>query len=286
MPNASLHPYKGARAVLATMHRKAEAIGPALEVRLGMKIIVPPIIDTDIFGTFTGETPRTGSMYDAALAKARLGMRLTGINVGIASEGSFGPHPAIPFIAAARELLVLIDEERNIIITEHIMIERTNYNHIVVAPDDNLQPFLERIGFPSHAVIVRPNRGMGPIHKGINNTDYLASIITEISQASEDEKTRIETDMRAHLNPTRMEGIAQLAEKFARRLETLCPACGTPGFGTVKSEQGLPCVECGADTQLVKTLVSGCASCQFTENQPRTDGLRFATAAQCPECNP
>jgi len=286
MPNASLHPYKGARAVLATMHGKSEVIGPALEARLGMEIVVPPIIDTDNFGTFTGEIPRAGSMHDAALAKARLGMRLTGINLGIASEGSFGPHPAIPFIAAARELLTLIDEERNIIITEHVMTERTNFDHIVVAPDDNLQPFLERIGFPSHAVIVRPNRGMGPIHKGIDDKDHLASFIKEISQASEDGKTRIETDMRAHLNPTRMEGIAQLAEKFARRLETLCPACGTPGFGTVKSEQGLPCVECGADTQLVKTLVSGCASCLFTENQPRTDGLRFATAAQCPECNP
>ena len=128
MPNASLHPYKGARAVLATMHGKSEVIGPALEARLGMEIVVPPIIDTDTFGTFTGEIPRAGSMYDAALAKARLGMRLTGINVGIASEGSFGPHPAIPFIAAARELLVLIDEERNIIITEHILTERTNFD--------------------------------------------------------------------------------------------------------------------------------------------------------------
>ena len=281
-----LHPYKGARAVLATMHGKGAVIGPALAFQLGMEIVVPPFIDTDTFGTFTGETPRTGSMYDAALAKARLGMRLTGINVGIASEGSFGPHPAIPFIAAARELLVLIDDERNIIITEHIMTERTNFDHIVVAPDDNLQPFLERIGFPSHAVIVRPNRGMGPIHKGINNSDTLISFVQEICQISDDGKTLIQTDMRAHYNPTRMEGIAQLAEQFARRLAILCPACGIPGFGIVRSEKGLPCGECGAETQLVKTLVSGCASCQFSEKQPRSDGLSFATAAQCPECNP
>ncbi|MEP7173064.1 MAG: DUF6671 family protein [Aestuariivirga sp.] len=285
IPDAPLHPYKGARAALATMHGKELVVGPALGFHLGMEIVVPPLIDTDTFGTFTGEIPRAGSMHDAALAKARLGMRLTGINVGIASEGSFGPHPAIPFIAAARELLVLIDKERNIIITEYLLTERTNFDHII-APDDNLQPFLERIGFPSHAVIIRTNRAQGPIHKGINNTDHLASLIKEVSQASEDGKTRIETDMRAHLNPTRMEGIAQLAEKFARRLATLCPACGTPGFGIVKSESGLPCAECGAETELVKTLVSGCASCQFTGNKPRSDGLRFATAAQCPQCNP
>ncbi len=92
--------------------------------------------------------------------------------------------------------------------------------------------------------------------------------------------------MRAHLSPTRMREVARLAEKFARRLANLCPACGTPGFGTVKSESGLPCAECGAETELVKTLVSGCVSCKFTENKPRSDGLLFATAAQCPECNP
>ena len=145
IPDAPLHPYKRARAALATMHGKGAVIGPALEFLLGMEIVVPPSIDTDTFGTFTGEIPRSGFMRDAALHKARLGMRLTGINVGIASEGSFGPHPAIPFIAAARELLVLIDDERNIIITEHIITERTNFDHIVVAPDDNLQPFLERL---------------------------------------------------------------------------------------------------------------------------------------------
>jgi hypothetical protein len=286
IPDAPLHPYKGARAALATMHGKEAVIGPALEFHLGMEIVVPPFIDTDTFGTFTGEIPRNGSMHDAALHKARLGMRLTGINVGIASEGSFGPHPAIPFIAAARELLALIDEERGIIITEYLLTERTNFDHVVIAPGDNLQPFLERIGFPSHAVIVRPDRAEGPIHKGIKNSNTLISLVQEISRASEDGKTRIEADMRAHFNPTRMEGIAQLAEKFARRLATLCPACGTPGFGIVRSEQGLPCGECGGETQLVKALVSGCASCQFSEKHPRSDGLRFATAAQCPECNP
>lgn len=286
IPDAPLHPYKGARAVLATMHGKGSVISPALEFQLGMEIVVPPNINTDTLGTFTGETLRAGSMHDAALAKARLGMHLTGINVGISSEGSFGPHPAVPFIAAAREMLVLIDEERGIIITEHLLTVRTNFDHIIITPDDNIHPFLERIGFPSHAVIVRPNKGQGAIHKGINVLHNLINVLPESSRASEDGKTRIETDMRAHFNPTRMQEIGQLAEKFAKRLETLCPACGTPGFGIVKSEQGLPCGECGAETQLVKSLIRGCASCQFSEKQPRSDGLRFATAAQCPECNP
>ena len=283
---APLSPYNGVRAILATMHGKEHAVAPALSATLGMQIVTSPIIDTDQLGTFTGEVPRAGSMHDAAVAKARLGMHLTGLNIGIASEGSCGPHPAIPFIAAARELLVLIDEERGIIITEHLLTECTNFDHIVIAPDGYLQPFLEKIGFPSHAVIVRPNTGKGPIHKGICDPHLIASLVRETSRISEDAKTRVETDMRAHFNPTRMGQIAKLADKFARRLATLCPACGMPGFGILTSEPGLVCGECGAETHLVKTLISACASCQFTENQPRSDGLRSARAAQCPECNP
>jgi hypothetical protein len=252
MPKVPLHTHQGAKAVLATMHGKKSVIGPAIEAQLGMKIVVPPTIDTDILGTFTGEILRSGSMRDAALEKARLGMRLTGFSVGIASEGSFGPHPAIPFIAATGELLVLIDKERDITISEYLFTERTNFDHIVVAPDDNFQPFLNNLGFPSHAVIVRPNRGQGAIHTGINDSDYLANPINEISKVSEDGKVSIETDMRAHFNPTRTEGIARLAEKFATRLDTLCPACKTPGFGIVRSEQGQPWEECGVETELVK----------------------------------
>ena len=286
LSDTSLHPYIGAKVVLATMHGKERAIGSALKAQLGIEVVVPPGIDTDTLGTFTGEIPRAGSIRDAALAKARLGMRLSGLSTSIASEGSFGPHPAIPFIPAAKELLLFIDDERGIIVTEYLLTERTNFDHITITPDDDLQRFLDRVGFPSHAVIVRPNSGEGSIHKGIINPDHLARLVRNVSQSSEDGKARVETDMRAHLNPTRMREIARLAEKFARRLTNLCPSCGTPGFGTVKSESGLPCAECGAETELVKTLVNGCVSCQFTENKPRSDGLRFATAAQCPECNP
>ena len=78
-------------------------------------------------------------------------MRLTHLSISIASEGSFGPHPAIPFIAAAKELLVFIDDERGIIITEHHLTERTNFDHITIGPDEGFQPFLDRVGFPTHA---------------------------------------------------------------------------------------------------------------------------------------
>ena len=46
----------GRRAVLATMHGKEEVIVPAL-APLGLALSVCPGLDTDRFGTFSGEVP-------------------------------------------------------------------------------------------------------------------------------------------------------------------------------------------------------------------------------------
>ncbi|NHB77752.1 hypothetical protein [Rhodobacter calidifons] len=57
------------RVALGTMHGKAAAIAPPL-ARLGIAVVVPEGLDTDRFGTFTGEVPRAGGMVEAARAKA------------------------------------------------------------------------------------------------------------------------------------------------------------------------------------------------------------------------
>ncbi|MFO1089117.1 MAG: DUF6671 family protein [Hyphomicrobiales bacterium] len=281
-----MHPYAGADAALATMHGKHAALSPALAARLGMRLVLASAVDTDALGTFTGEIARRGSMLEAAVAKARLGMRATGLRLGIASEGSFGPHPAVPFLPLAIELVVLVDDARGLVIHEQTASERTNYAHCTARHVEDLGPLLDRVRFPSHALVVRPNAGDGAIVKGITDRDRLGAAIAAAAAASADGAARVETDMRAHLNPTRMGEIAKLADRFADRLAALCPACHTPGFGIIRSEPGLPCEACGAPTALVRTLVRGCVRCALTVNEPRSDGLRLASAAQCPECNP
>jgi hypothetical protein len=76
---------------------------------------------------------------------------------GLASEGSFGPDPSIPFLPIGQELLVFVDDVLNIELSEFLVVESTNFNHQVAAPGDDLTDFLRRSGFPSHALIVRPN---------------------------------------------------------------------------------------------------------------------------------
>ena len=95
------------RAALGTMHGKAAAIAPPL-ARLGIALVVPDGLDTDRFGTFTNETPRLGTMDDAARAKACAAIAATGLSVGIAYpsgdgavSGFFGvPVPGHKFVDA------------------------------------------------------------------------------------------------------------------------------------------------------------------------------------------
>ena len=253
---------------------------------LGLMPFVARTVDTDQFGTFTGEVPRPGSMREAAIAKARAAIAANSVRLGLASEGSFGPHPAIPFLAAGREIIVLVDAETGTVISDAAVSEETNFGHCTARAGETCKDFLDRIGFPDHAVIVRPNRGEGPALKGIVTGQAVAAAVNMMAGRSGDGLARIETDMRAHFNPTRMAEIGKLARRFAERLARLCPACGTPGFGPVRHQPGLPCVACDMPTALVRTVVSGCAACFHELPGPRGDGRRHASPAECPECNP
>ena len=87
------------------MHGKEKVIAPILEKELGVKVILPQNFDSDQFGTFTGDKARTGNQLEAARLKVQAAMKLTGADIGIASEGSFGAHPSIPFIQSNLELV-------------------------------------------------------------------------------------------------------------------------------------------------------------------------------------
>ncbi|MFZ4687019.1 MAG: DUF6671 family protein [Hyphomonadaceae bacterium] len=217
-------------------------------------------------------------MRETARLKALMGMKASGLALGLASEGSFGPHPMIPFLPAAHELMIFIDRESGLEIAEEQISPDTNFAVLDVTPEADLEGFLTRAGFPSHAVILH---GEGGIAKGIATRDHLDDLLRRTERPA-----RLETDMRAHLNPTRMAGLARLATKLAQRIATPCPACGAPGYGVIRTERGLACEECGVPTSLVKTLVFGCQLCGHQVARTRPDNRETATPAECPECNP
>ncbi len=286
---------------LATRHGKERVIGLALRHGLGASLLHLPEIDTDQLGSFCGAVPRQGTALEACLAKARLALRLGGTGLAIASEGSFGPHPAVPLLPVGIEWMVFLDPERELAISEQQLARRTNFaSRTLTAADLNrpadseaedgsasLERWLSGVGFPSHALIVRPHGAQGvAVRKGIRRPQELLDAIAEAGACSPQGVVQLETDMRAHCNPTRMASIRQLSFRLMRRIAAACPRCQSPGWGLVETVPGLPCGWCGQPTALVREELHGCPRCDHRASQPRRDGLRQADPGQCLHCNP
>ena len=277
-------PYAGAVAAMATKHDKTVLVGPALTEALGLAVI-EAVVDTDVLGTFTGEIARVGSPLETAVAKARMGMVAAGLTLGIASEGTIGPSRAMPFLRAARELVVLVDDERGIVVAE----TEVGYDLVAIGVDvragEDMTVHLERGEFPEHALVVRPaTGGSTPVCKAIRDLDTLHRAIELCCDASDNGRARVETDLRAHLCPSRRPVIARAARRLAKRIATACPDCSSPGFGIVRFEIGVPCDWCGRDTEMVREHVLGCVACR-AEVVERV-ALGAADPGQCAWCNP
>lgn len=281
------HPYAGRTAILATRHGKERALALPLG-RLGLTLQTTADLDTDAFGTFSGEVARTGTPLETAIAKARLGMATAGLPLGLANEGSFGPHPANPFMPCDHELLVLVDDERGMVVKESLISHHTCHSQTSARDLDALQPYLQRIGFPRQAVIVRPMAsGAGaPLYKGITDWTALGRALAVCVHASEDGQASVQPDLRAHFSPLRMRVIRRLGWRMRARLACLCAACAAPGFGHLDNRPGLPCAWCGEPTRLPLRELHGCAACDHSETRPPAHGLREAEAAYCDHCNP
>lgn len=280
-------PFAGRRAVLATMHGKERAIAPAFQDILGIDIEVPGDLDTDQLGTFSGEIERPGSMDEVLVAKARLGLKMSGLDLAIASEGSFGPHPQMPFIPVGVEKIVLIDTNNGLVAIDQSVDLSPSYMSWETRRLSDIADKVRAAGFPNQAMIVRPNAGPADrVHKGLQTLENLEAAIVQAALVSNDGLAIVQTDMRAHYNPKRMMSIESLARKFADRLSRTCPICAAPGWGVKRTEQGLPCSWCGAPTQWVVHEVLGCYACDSERLMARSDGLAEADPAHCQYCNP
>ncbi len=184
--------------LLASKHSKEQAIEPVLRQKLGCQLHVDDI-DTDLFGTFTGEIPRTAC-------------------------------------------------------------------------------------FPSHALTLQSADRQHVIAKGIRDHHQLQALLSEgFNQYSE---LFIATDMRAMMNPTRMQTIGELAKKLATRINTPCSSCGVLGFGFKSVSGHLPCSLCGHESAMYQHEEWGCIQCDYQEQHPRKDRLIVADPSHCDYCNP
>lgn len=248
------------------------------------------VVDTDQLGTFSGEVERKDNALKCAKRKCEWSLKNLGIKVefALASEGSFGPHPFIPFLPCDHEILYFIDRRQGFHLHLSYLTEKTNYRMETIVSLEALNTFAESAKFPSHALILRPNdrKIKNPIFKGLDSQSALEEAFRESQKHSSEGKVWVETDMRAHLNPSRMEVIRELAGKMADRLAMHCPKCYTSGWGKIRVGRGLECRWCRTETEMIKHEIFGCTKCNYEESIERSDGLKLADPDNCQYCNP
>ncbi len=285
MSTTPLSVYAEHRVALLTQHGKEGVIAPVFDRVLGSRIERVTGYDTDLLGTFTRDIPRSGTQLEAARRKARLGMQLSGLSLGMASEGSFGLDPFAGIFPWNVEFLIFLDDERGLEVAG-VAEGAANFSHLLTNDWVTVETFARQAGFPVHHLVMRPDSENDPrIRKGITTWTALETEYATALAASTSQQVFVETDVRAHANPTRMNNIRLAAEDLVKKLTSLCPACSTPGFWIVERVNGLPCEACGAPTRETRAEIFGCLKCMHRETRTLT-GRQYADPGRCNDCNP
>ncbi len=277
-------PYAGARFSILTQHGKEREMAPLFAEVLDVRLELATGFDTDSFGSFTREVARQGNQIEAARAKAKKGMELLALDFGIASEGSF--HPGIFGLYASNlELVVLVDRLQGLEIVGRAE-GPSHHFHKRVTTRDDLEVFARKAGFPKHGLMVRPEDDYDPrVRKGLTDWAALHAAFGEARAESRSSVVCVESDLRAHMNPTRMATIRRATENLIRRIQSECPRCQSPGFWAAERITGLPCRDCGAGTVEARAERWACVTGDHFELRDLNVG-RFADPARCPSCNP
>jgi len=283
-PNLEI--FLGRKLLVASNHKKHQVIAPIFQREWNSEVVCDTDIDTDQFGTFSGEIERELDPLSSAIAKCRLGLTLSGLDLGVATEGSFGPHPSLPWMAAHEELMVLIDEKNDLTISKRKWSINTNFNQAKISNEDELFQFAEKAQFPSHALILRSKKedGSEGIVKGINEAQFLRDSFNRMNVPFSE--LSVETDMRAHFNPTRMKVIEELTIELIQKVVSQCPECKKNGFGEQRVEPGLPCGQCGLPTSSPLYKITTCSSCGFDKKEMNPTGNSTEEPTFCQFCNP
>jgi hypothetical protein len=263
--------------LLSSKHLKEQILQPLFEAH-GVELFVPLGFDTDQFGTFCGITPRIEGPRQTVKEKCLAGMAFANKRQGLASEGSFGPHPASPFLSINEEWLIYIDLDQNLEIYGHsvsmdLCHQQLDYRSL------QLRQFLTRIQFGAQGLVLKDANSGAVIAKGLTNEDELLQLLQKHPQWI------LETDLRAHMNPKRQQTIAAAGKDLLQRMSSYCPKCAAPDFSVVERGGQLPCSWCKQPTQTHALLTFYCAHCRFQSIENRKD-LMAEDPQYCQHCNP
>lgn len=283
-------------AALLTKHHKLTMIGPALAT-VGIQVIATDAFDTDTLGSFSGETPRRQTPLECARTKAKLAAELTGLPIGIGSEGSFGGGPYAGLVNWDDELLLLLDTRTG----QEIMAFASGPVPLASLETDQLAAIAQHLQQHDAAQGWICSYGQGDAQQqsqGLNDGKGLVKGLVGFAQVQAalatagllrdaetlSETIKLQPDLRAHLCPARQSYIQQAAQQLAERWRSLCPSCHQPDFWRKAVETGLPCEVCHYPTGRIKSYTKKCDCCGYIEQEPSS--VEFADQGHCPLCNP
>jgi hypothetical protein len=272
------------RVAVATKHGKLAQIEAAFSGMTEWEFVLAPV-DTDEYGTFSGEIERRLSPRETAIAKAQAGARLLGFDYGIASEGTIGADPRIPFINSDHELLAFVCISTDSVIVESYLSTAIVAHSEEITSDTDFQKLFTKLDLPRHAVnIIAEGDDGRTVDKGIHDSHHARELIRNLL-AERSTRITMESDFRAMSSPSRQANIAKCAEILARRLGTNCPACSSFGWGKVGYEYGLPCSACGLwNDRVANGETLGCLTCDHREL--KSFGPKSIEPDRCEFCNP
>lgn len=272
--------------VVATKHHKERVISPILEQAFSMHGSVEPI-DTDKYGTFTREQKRIDDMRTTARKKALEAAERTGIEIAIASEGSFQPHRSTPFIHENTELVLLIDTKNDIeIVGHHIATEAHVYSAEITSVEE-IADIAKEWDFPNHGIIVRKSRSsIQHIAKECRTIHALESEVKKRLHNPLRKKVVLETDMRADRNPTRMNAIQEATKNLIIQMNTTCPECAFPGFSITDMRALGKCALCNTATDIPTHAVRTCQQCKYSKTTALPEYSNGVDPTWCDRCNP
>lgn len=270
---------------LVTRHGKEKLLAPLLEPALGCHLLHIDSVDTDALGTFTREISRRGSQREAARQKAALGIERSGSAFSLASEGAFVQDPWSGILPWNIEMVLLLDAKTGQEIIGMAQGPATCFQQ-VVRDWPSLQRFAAQAEFPSHHLALRPDYAEHPaVVKGIDSLAALRAAFAAALTQSRQQQVFVESDLRAHCNPSRQQIIVKAAENLIARLQSICPACGAVDFWISGTVKGKPCRACGSATSEARAERWRCPCCQHEALRDRPL-LPLADPANCERCNP
>ncbi len=269
---------------LLTRHGKENVIAPLLAQHLNASLTVTGNFDTDNLGTFSGEVKRELTPKECAFKKAVLATELTGLSLGLGSEGSFGAS-AYGFGVFNQELITCYDRENNWSVTG-CYAGFSSARSQIIENIKMLDDFLTATP-PDQALTLKSTT---QLEKGIYGADNIRNILNSKFGESLNHTEKLQEpitvsyDLRAYHCPERRIHIAKACENLIERLKAICPECKTPGFWPDKSIAGLTCCGCGAPTKCTKARIATCTACNYSATYPTTE--TFAKQDFCDFCNP